>query len=134
MLGGVVQVAVGAGPAEGDVAAQGEHVIDAVIQIGLQLLLDSLLGVGHAGEVGHRDGLAVLLDLVEHLEVLADVGSAGAVGAGNIIGVQLVQVVQHAAFGAELFHAGVRLGREHLKRKRHAVLQDFSNVLHVYSS
>ena len=124
-LGGVVQVAAGAGPAEGQVAPEGQHVVDAVIQVGLELLLDALTGIADAGEVGDRGALAVLLDLVQHFQVLAHVGAAGAIGAGNVIRVQCVQLLQDAARAAQLLHARVGLGGEHFEGKRCSL---FKNV------
>ena len=124
-LGGVVQVAAGAGPAEGQVAPQGQHVVDAVVQIGLELVLHALPGVADAGEVGDGDALAVLGNLVKDLQVLAHVGPARAVGAGDVVGVQGVELLQHAARAAQLLHAGVGLGGEHLKGKRGSL---FKNV------
>ena len=111
-LGRVVQIAVRAGPAEGQVAAQGEHMVDAVVKVGLQLFPDIFLGVADAGEVRHRGALAVLLDLVQNLQILADVGAAGAVGTGNIVGLKGVELVQNSVLAAQLFHAHVRLGRD----------------------
>ena len=133
-LSGIVQVAVGAGPAKGQVAAQRQHVVDAMIQIGLQLFTDIVLGIANAGEVGHGRALAVLLNLVQNLEVLAHVGSACAVGAGNVIRIQAIQLVQNAALAAQLFHADVRLRRENFKGKTHAILQDVCNTHCSFSS
>jgi hypothetical protein len=116
-LGGVVQVAAGAGPAEGQVATERQHMIDAVIQIGLELLLDAFTGVADAGEVSDGGAFAVLLDLVQNFQVLAHVGAARAVGAGDIVGIQGIQLLQHAAGAAQLLHANVRLGGEHFKGK-----------------
>ncbi len=126
-LGGVVQIAAGAGPAEGQVAPQGQHVVDAMVQIGLQLLLDAFLGVADAGEVGHADGLAVLGDLVQNLQVLAHVGAAGAVGAGNVVGIQGVQLLQHATLTAQLLHAHVGLGGEDLEGESGTLVHDIHN-------
>ena len=127
-LGGIVQVAVGAGPAEGQVAAEREHVVDAVIQVGLKLFLDVFLGVADAGEVGNRGGLAVLDDLVEDFEVFTDVGAAGAVSTGDVVGVQRVQLFQDAVLAAQLFHADIRLGWEDLERESGSLFIDFSNA------
>ena len=127
-LGGIVQVAVGAGPAEGQVAAEREHVVDAVIQVGLKLFLDVFLGVADAGEVGDRGGLAVLDDLVEDFEVFTDVGAAGTVSTGDVVGVQCVQLFQDAVLAAQLFHADIRLGREDLERESGSLFIDFSNA------
>ena len=132
-LGGVVQVAAGAGPAEGQVAPEGQHVVNAVVQVVLQLLTDAVLGVAHAGEVGDGGALAVLLDLVQHLQVLAHVGAAGAVGAGDVVGVQGVELLQHAALAAQLLHAHVGLGGEHLKGKCRSLFKNLSNA-HSWSS
>ena len=125
-LGCVVQIAVRAGPAEGQVAAQGEHMVDAVVKVSLQLFPDVFLGVADAGEVGHRGALAVGLDLLQDLKVLADIGAACAVGAGDVVRVQGVQLFQHTALAAQLFHADVGLGGEYLKRECIALLHDFS--------
>ena len=133
-LGGIVQVAVGAGPAEGQVAAQGEHVVDAVIQIGLQLFLDVFLGVADAGEVGNRGALAILLDLVQNFQILADVGAAGAVSTGNIVRLKGVEFVQNSVLAAQLFHAHVRLGRENLEGECCSLFVDVCyahNCLHI---
>ena len=127
-LGGVMQVAAGAGPAEGEVAAQGEHMVDAVVKVGLELLLDAFLGIADAGEVGHAGALAVLDDLVEDFKVLADIRAARAVGAGDVVGIQGVELLQHAALAAELFHADIGLRGEHFKGKRVAMFHDFSNI------
>ena len=123
-----MQVAVRAGPAEGQVAAQREHVVDAMVKVSLELFLDVFLGIADAGEVGDRSALAVLLDLVQNFKVLADVRSACAVGAGDVVGVQRVELFQHAAFAAQFFHADVGLGREYLKRKGSSVFIDLSNA------
>ena len=120
-----MEIAAGAGPAEGQVSPQGQHVVDAVTQVVLELLLDALAGVADAGEVGDGGALAVLLDLVQNLQVLAHVGAARAVGAGDVVGVQGVELLQHAARAAQLLHAGVGLGGEHLKGKRGSL---FKNV------
>ena len=131
-LGGIVQITVRAGPAEGQIAAQGEHMVNAVIQIGLELFLDIFLGVADAGEVGDGDGLAVFLDLVQNFQVLADVGAAGAVGTGDVIGLQGIELVQNSILAAQLFHAHVRLGREYLKRECAALVQDIHNRHTIY--
>ena len=112
-----MQVAAGSGPAEGQVTPERQHMIDAVIQIGLELLLDAFTGVADAGEVSDGGAFAVLLDLVQNFQVLAHVGAARAVGAGDIVGIQGVQLLQHAAGAAQLLHANVRLGGEHFKGK-----------------
>ena len=125
-LGGVVQIAAGSLPAEGQVAAQCQHVVDAVVQIGLELITDALLGIADAGEVGHGDALAVVLDLFQDLKIFADIAAACAVGAGDVVRVQGVQLFQHAALSAQLFHADVGLWGEYLKRKCIALLHDFS--------
>ena len=129
-LGRVVQIAVRAGPAEGQVAAQGEHMVDAVVKVGLQLFPDIFLGVADAGEVRHRGALAVLLDLVQNLQVLADVGAAGAVGTGNIVGLKGVELVQNSVLAAQLFHAHVRLGRENLEGECRSL---FINVRYAHN-
>ena len=72
--------------------------------------------------------LPSLDDLVEDFEVLADVGAAGAVGTGDVVGVQRVQLFEDAALTAQLFHADIRLGREHLERESGSVFIDFSNA------
>ena len=123
-----MKIAVCAGPAERQVAAQREHMVNAVVQIGLQLFLDVLLGAADAGEVGDRRAFAVFLDLVENFQILADVGAACAVGAGNVVGVQGVELFQHTAFAAQLFHAGVSLRGEYLKGKCRSFFVDFSNA------
>ena len=103
--------------------------VDAVIQIILQLLLDAFLGVADAGKVGNGSALAVLLDLVQDLQVLAHVGTACAIGAGDVVGIQRIQLIQHAAGAAQLLHAHVRLGGEHLKGKCSSLAE---NVLHAH--
>src|SRR5699024_7159809 len=50
-LGGIVQVSAGAGPAERQVAAQGEDVVYAVVKIVAELLAHALARVAYAGEV-----------------------------------------------------------------------------------
>ena len=133
-LSRVVQIAVRAGPAEGQVAAQGEHMVNAVIQIGLELFLDIFLGVADAGEVRHRGALAVLLDLVQNFQVLADVGAAGAVGTGNIVRLKGVEFVQNSVLAAQLFHAHVCLGRENLEGECCSLFVDVCyahNCLHI---
>ena len=114
-LGGIVQIAVGTRPAEGQVAAQRQHMVDAVIKIGLQLGSDVFFRVADAGEMRHRLTLAVGPDLVEHFQVLAHVRAARAVGTGNVVGVQGIQLFQHAARAAKLFHTRVGLRRENLE-------------------
>ena len=128
-LSGIVQVAAGAFPAEGQVAAQSQHMVDAVIQIVLQLLTDAFLGVADAGKVSDGRALAVLLDLVQNLQIFAHVGAARAVGAGDVVGVQGVQLVQDAVLAAQLLHADVGLGGEHLKGKCSSLAE---NVLHAH--
>ena len=128
----VMQVTAGTGPAEGQVATQSQHMVDAVIQVGLQLLLDAFLGVADAGEVGHAGALAVSDDLVQHFQVLAYIGTTGAVGAGDVIGVQGVELFQHAALTAELFHTHVRLGGEYFKGKCAALFHDL-RYIHSFS-
>ena len=133
-LSRVVQIAVRAGPAEGQIAAQGKHVVDAVVKVRLQLFLDVFLGVADAGEVGDRRALAVLLDLVQNLQVFADVGAAGAVGTGNIVGLKGIELVQNSVLAAQLFHAHVRLGRENLEGECCSLLVDVCyahNCLHI---
>ena len=114
-LGGVVKIAARALPAERQIAAQGEDVVDAVVQIGLELITDAFLGVADAGEVGHGDRLGVLLHVLQDLEVQTDVAAAGTVGAGDVIGIQGVQLFQNAAFTAELLHALLGLRGEDFK-------------------
>ena len=116
------------------IAAQGEHMVNAVIQIGLELFLDIFLGVADAGEVGDGDGLAVFLDLVQNFQVLADVGAAGAVGTGNIVRLKGVEFVQNSVLAAQLFHAHVRLGRENLEGECCSLFVDVCyahNCLHI---
>ena len=116
------------------IAAQGEHMVDAVVKVGLQLFPDIFLGVADAGEVRHRGALAVLLDLVQNFQVLADVGAAGAVGTGNIVGLKGVELVQNSVLAAQLFHAHVRLGREDLKGESRSFFVDVCyahNCLHI---
>ena len=127
-LSRVVQIAVRAGPAEGQVAAQSKHMVDAMVKVSLQLFLDVFLGVADAGEVGDRGGLAVLDNLVEDFEVFTDVGAAGTVSTGDVVGVQRVQLFQDAVLAAQLFHADIRLGREHLERESGSLFIDFSNA------
>ena len=133
-LSRVVQIAVRAGPAEGQVAAQSKHMVDAMVKVSLQLFLDVFLGVADAGEVGDGDGLAVFLDLVQNFQVLADVGAAGAVGTGDVIGLQGIELVQNSILAAQLFHAHVRLGREDLKGESRSFFVDVCyahNCLHI---
>ena len=127
-LGGIVQVAVRAGPAKGDVAAEREHVVDTVVQIGLELVLDAFLGVGHAGEVRHGGALAVGLDLLQDLKVLADVRAASAVGAGDVIRIERIELLKHAALAAQLLHANVRLRGEDFKGKCVALFHDLCYI------
>ena len=105
--------------------------VNAVIQIVLQLLTDALLGVADAGEMGNGSALAVLLDLVQNLQVLAHVGAACAVGAGDVVGIQGIQLLKNAVFTAELLHADIGLGGKHLKRKRSSLAEDVLNA-HSY--
>ena len=102
--------------------------VDAVVKVGLKLFLDVFLGIADAGEMGNGRALAVLLDLVQNFQVLADVGAACAIGAGNVIGIQGVELFQHAAFAAQFFHADVGFGREHLKGEGGSVFIDLSNA------
>ena len=102
--------------------------VNAVVQVGLQLLFDAFLGVADAGEVGHRDALAIGLDLLQDFQVFAHVGTASAIGAGNVVGIQGVQLIQHAALTTQLFHAYVCLGGEDLKRERVAGFQNVRNA------
>ena len=102
--------------------------VDAVVQVGLELLANAFLGVADAGEVGHGDALAILPDLLQNLQVLAHVGAAGAVGAGNVVRIQSIQLIQHTALAAQLLHTNVRLGGEHFKGKRAAGLQNVGNA------
>ena len=95
------------------------------------MLLDAFLGVADAGEVGDGGALAVLLDLVQHFQVLAHVGAAGAIGAGDIIRIQGVQLLQHAACTAELLHAYVSLGGKHFEGKRGSL---FKNVSYAHDN
>ena len=87
---------------------------------------DALLGVADAGEVGDGRALAVGLDLLEDFKVLADIAAACAVGAGDVVGVQRVELFQHAAFAAQLFHADVGLRGEYLERECVALFKNIS--------
>ena len=127
-LGRIVKVAVRARPAEGKVSPQREHMVNAVIEIGLELFLDISLGIADAGEMRDRGAFAVFFDLVKHLEVLADVRAARAVGAGDVVGVQRVELFEHAALAAQLFHAHIGLWREDFKRKSSSFLINFRNA------
>ena len=112
-LGGVVQVAAGAGPAEGEVAAQGEHMVDAVVKVGLELLLDALLGIADAGEVRGRQAPAAFRHPAQNLQILSHIRAAGTVGAGDRIRAQRIQLGKDAA--AQLLHTRVSPGRKHLE-------------------
>ena len=129
-LGSIVQIAAGALPAEGQIAAQSQHMVDAMGQVVVQLLLDALPGVADAGEVSDRRAFAVLLNLVQNFQILTHISTARAVGAGDVVGIQRIQLLQHAAFPAQLFHTRVRLGGEHLKGKGGSF---FKNVGYAHS-
>ena len=127
-LGRIVKVAVRARPAERKVSPQREHMVNAVVEIGLELFLDISLGIADAGKMGDWGALAVFFDLVKHLEVLADVRAARAVGAGDVVWVQRVELFEHAALAAQLFHAHIGLWREDFKRKSSSFLINFRNA------
>ena len=122
-LGGVVQVAARACPAERQVAAEGEDVVDTVIEVVLELALDFLARVAHAGEVRDADG-AESLDAVKNFNVLADVRAAGAVGAGNVVGLHGDELFQHAALAAQFFHPFIGLRGKNLKAECHALVEN----------
>ena len=94
----------------------------------LELVLDAFLGVGHAGEVRHGGALAVGLDLLQDLKVLADVRAASAVGAGDVIRVERIELLKHAALAAQLLHANVRLRGEDFKGKCVALFHDLCYI------
>ena len=75
-----MQITVRAGPAERQVTAQCQHMIYAMLQVCIQLLFDTFLGIANAGEVGNGSGLAGSLDCIQHFQVLANVSAACAVG------------------------------------------------------
>ena len=114
-LGRIMQVSARTGPADREVAAQGKHVVDSVLKIGVELLPDTLFCVSDAGEVSQRDSFSVLFDFVENFEVLAYIGPARSVGAGNIVGSQFIELVQNTSRAAQFFHSLVCFRREYLK-------------------
>ena len=124
----VVQIAARTFPAERQVAAQRKHMIDPMLQIPVELFANALFRVADAGEVRDRNGFSVLLNLIEHRKVLANIGSACSVGAGNVVGMERVELVQHAAVAAQFFHADVRFGRKHLKGKGCSFLHNLRNA------
>ena len=118
-LGRIMQVSACAGPADREVAAQGKHVVDSVLKIGVELLPDALFCVSDASKMSQRDclwdSLSVLFDFVENFEVLAYICPARSVGAGNIVGSQFIELVQNTSRAAQFFHSLVCFRWEYLK-------------------
>ena len=123
----VVQIAARAGPAEGKVAAQSKHMVDAVVQVGLQLFTDAVLRVADTGKMRHGDTTSVCADFPNDFQIFSDVGAACAIGARDVVRVERVELFEDSVFTAELVHPDIGFGREDLKRERVALLHSFRN-------
>ena len=54
--------------------------------------------------------------------------AASAVGAGDVIRIERIELLKHAALAAQLFHAHIGLWREDFKRKSSSFLINFRNA------
>ena len=112
-LAGGLQLAAGTGPAGRRIAPQGQHIMDAAVQISLKLGFRALRCIADAGEVRGRQAPAVFCHPAQNLQILSHIRAAGTVGAGDRIRAQRIQLGKDAA--AQLLHTRVSPGREHLE-------------------
>jgi enterochelin esterase-like enzyme len=97
------------------VAAEGQDVADAGVPQFVHDPAQFLGGVADAGEVGHRADLQLVLDALDQIDGLLAGAPAGAIGDGDVAGVQRVQFADRPV---ELREPLLVLGREKLERYR----------------
>ena len=78
-LSGIMQITACAGPTEGEVTAECQHMIYPVVQICLELLPDSITCIADAREVGDGCYIARLPYCVQDLKVFPDISAASTI-------------------------------------------------------
>src|SRR5690554_4976560 len=109
-LVGVTQLTGGA-HARGQVAAQGDNPVDAVLFVHIQQLADLCAGSAHAGQM-RCCGNALLVQVQHRFNGAVPGGTAGAEGDREKVRIHLCQLV---AYSLEFFLALIGLGREKLE-------------------
>ena len=88
--------------------------INALIQVSLQLLFDTFFGVFDNGEMGYRDG-ASFDDLLTYLSVTAYISTACTVCTGNVLRFELAEFLNGSR---KVLHSFIGFRREQLKGQK----------------